>query len=213
MNKALINFTSIVIIAILAFSVFSPILSMVSGLNDAMVHDDTMIETYTPVEIKMQSSMRTMLEPTDTIVFDNSEAYPMVVQGAVVMIPDSKVSMAPVNIFMIGYILNVVLFIALLVFFVRFIIRVNKGIIFERLNIRLLWRIALCLIAMSVLSIVSGIADMMTVSSLNLTLEGYELGANWTFPWTTLMLGFLSILMAEIWTRGLKLKEDQDLTI
>ena len=51
------------------------------------------------------------------------------------------------------------------------------------------------------------------LSNLSLNLDGYTISSYWELPWDTMLLGLLALLMAQVWSYGLQLKEDQALTI
>ncbi|MCM1377249.1 MAG: DUF2975 domain-containing protein [Clostridium sp.] len=219
MNRTLINFLSVVIIAILAASVLLPILSIVAGISDGFSADDqpqqVAPDPYSnPVVISMNADEQTLLSPRDTIYFEKSgEAYPLTVKQAIIMLPEDKAPGWTETAVMIGYCLTTICFILLMIDFVKFIVKINRGQVFVPINVRYLRRISLWLILISIFSVVSGVMDEITVDNLNLELYGYTLSASWELPWTTLMLGFLSLLMAQIWRRGIELKEDQEYTI
>ncbi len=61
-------------------------------------------------------------------------------------------------------------------------------------------------------AIITSIEDYM-FSQLGFTIPGYQLSTFWTIPWGSLLMGLLAMLMAQIWSRGLEMKEEQELTI
>ena len=51
------------------------------------------------------------------------------------------------------------------------------------------------------------------LSNMPVKLGAYEVTTYWTLPWSVLIIGLISLLMAEIWARGLQMREEQELTI
>lgn len=217
MNRTLINSLSVVIFAILACTVFLPLAGFLSGIFDTTSEPQPVAVSAAqftePVVIGLNPDAKTLLNPVDTIGFENGEAYPVAYKEAIMLLPEKKALGWTDTLFMIGYILNVVFFILLLIDFAKFIININKNKIFEIVNAKLLRRCALWLALMTVSSILSYIAEEVSVANLNLTLAGYELSAVEEFPWSTLLFSAITLLTAKVWSRGIELREEQKLTI
>ena len=137
----------------------------------------------------------------------------MMLDRATVLIPDSTRSDALEWMIIGCYAAGVILFVCFVVAFVKFIININKGRIFVRKNIGLLRRIAWYLISVALLRCAGGIADDTMLSNMPVKLGAYEVTTYWTLPWSVLIIGLISLLMAEIWARGLQMREEQELTI
>lgn len=97
--------------------------------------------------------------------------------------------------------------------FIKFIININKGYIFDNKNVKRLKRFSYYLISISVLKCVAGVIEDCLFSQLGLEMDGYSISSYWLLPWGTLLLGLLSLLMAQVWSRGIEMKEEQELTI
>ncbi len=165
------------------------------------------------VDISFEPNFSTMLRGTDSLTFTNGERYQTIMTRSMIMVPKEKYSSGyswGVNVL---YITCLVLYVLLLVQFIRFIININNGNIFDKKNVTRLRRFALYLISISVLKCIAGLIEDSMLSGLSLSLEGYTLSAYWEIPWDTMLLGLLALLMAQVWSYGLQLKEDQALTI
>ena len=95
--------------------------------------------------------------------------------------------------------------------FIKIIIAVNKSIIFEWINVRRLRRIGVGFLIL----FISGafiMANQNSAASEVLEIENYKI-VNYSYDGAVLLLGIISFLIAEIFAVGLRLKEEQDLTI
>lgn len=102
--------------------------------------------------------------------------------------------------------------IAAVVFFFKFIIAVNRSEIFIWANVsRLRWTGGLLIIAF-LGSLLPMIETSFTVSNL-LQLKGYDLYFTDLVSVTSLLLGVLAYVVAEVFAIGIKMKEEQELTI
>jgi len=85
--------------------------------------------------------------------------------------------------------------------FVRFILRVNHGEVFTWTNVDLLRTVGWCLVVTSIV--------MCSVISF----FGNNLWDTWTDGISIIIGGIFILIMAEVFSIGLKLQEEQDLTI
>lgn len=99
-----------------------------------------------------------------------------------------------------------------LVLFVRIIVAINRSEIFSWLNVRRLRRLGLLLILEFGCTCLSAYLTLCSLREV-FALEHYELDLPDTVNITTLMLGLVSLIVAEVFAIGLKMKEEQDLTI
>ena len=99
-----------------------------------------------------------------------------------------------------------------LVLFVRIIVAINRSDIFNWLNVRRLRRLGLLLIIDFGCTCLSAYLTLCSLREV-FALEHYELDLPDTVNITTLMLGLVAFIVAEVFAIGLKMKEEQDLTI
>lgn len=109
-------------------------------------------------------------------------------------------------------ILACVLGIVVLVCFIRFVVRVNKGRVFDWKNVSLLRTIGWCELACTLVTVASAKLQVYELAKL-LQPEGYELSWTARFNGTDLVLGFVALALAEVFALGLKMREEQELTI
>lgn len=99
-----------------------------------------------------------------------------------------------------------------LVLFIRLIISINKSDIFNWRNVRRLRRLGLALVVSFCCAFASAYLNFIGVDAV-FSLEGYELTPSELASTITLVLGLCSLIVAEVFAIGLKMKEEQELTI
>ena len=99
-----------------------------------------------------------------------------------------------------------------IVLFLRLIISINKSDIFNWKNVRRLRRMGIALIVGFSCSFLSAYLSNRSVSEV-FSLHGYDLGISEVVGTTMLVLGLSSLIVGEVFAIGLKMKEEQDLTI
>lgn len=229
MKKTSINILCILIILLITGSVVSPMLYIgevfLAGVKDGYeqktaIDDGQMAEKdayhpsdYNMVDLNFTPGMSTLLHSTDSITFNNGDKFQTIQSRSVLIVPKDKWEGDYNWCLNILYFACLVLYVLLLIQFIRFIININRGNIFDNKNVTRLRRFAWYLISISVLKCVAGLTEDHMLSKLSLQLDGYTLSSYWEMPWDTMLLGLLALLMAQVWSYGLQLKEDQSLTI
>ncbi len=220
MKKTSINILCILIICILAASVTIPsymmgtafITGFTKGWDETQDGAETM-ESYMPVDLAFNPDEGSYYHPTDTIRMADGRELPVIIRRAVVILPEDA-SQITFNWISVGCMVAALVFsIMTVIEFAKFIIRINRGFVFVRANVKRLRRLAVYLLCLALMQSASGIIDDCMLSGFDLQLEGYSLSSYWLIPWTTCILGLMALLMAEIWARGIQLQEDNELTI
>lgn len=183
----------------------------VSGWTDAEVECPP--DSFSAVDIRLEPDLATVINPTDSLAFDSGRAYPHVIGMTTLSVPESEMSpwLSAVTVAM--YVCIITLFILLMIQLIRFILNINKERIFVNDNVKRLKRFGWYLLGISALTCIAGLTKELMLRGMGLQLQGYTLSAYWNFPWTYLLLGLMSLLMARVWERGIKLKEEHELTI
>lgn len=229
MKKTYINALCILIIVILAGSILAPafylgnafLAGWTSGMDQSgvssdelnKINDNNSLDAYVPIDICFNADLRTVISSQDSLMFDNGETYPLVLSRGTVMVPEEKWGMELSWLTLSLYILSFVLFVLLMIEFIKFIININKERIFVPKNVVRLRRFGWYLISIAGLRCAAGIIEDRMFSNLGLTLSGYDPSSYWAFPWGNLLIGLLALLMAQVWARGLEMKEENELTI
>ncbi len=102
--------------------------------------------------------------------------------------------------------------VAALVAFIIFVRNINKSIIFSRRNISLLRVMGWCLVAAGAIASADGCYDTYIAQQV-FSLEGYVVDYSSAVNITSIIFGLFSLVMAEAFAIGLKMKEEQELTI
>ena len=99
-----------------------------------------------------------------------------------------------------------------IVLFIRWVVAVNRSDIFTWHNVRRLRRMGVLLLASCALT---WLLEYLTVHALRqvFALPGYELTLAGSVSLPVLLLGLCSLIVAEVFAIGLRMKEEQDLTI
>lgn len=214
MKKISINALCIIIIAILATNILTTIWSGTMAFLDGWkAADNKFVEQSIPLNIQVPRSPDMRFVPTDTATLDGDKVFPAIVKRATIFVPSHE-SPSQLRIFnsicMLG---QLVLLMMLIAQFIKFIVNINKGLIFEYVNVVHLRRFGIYLILIALLQCAIGLCDDYSVRLMGLTNDGLPVTSGWSMPWTDFLFGCLALLMAQIWTRGLRMREEQDLTI
>ena len=221
MKKTTIYILSVIVLAITAASVLIPTYNAISlgvegfsmGLADGLEETPGHKGDDIPLVVKFKPETMQMLQPTDSINFNNAQRYPIVIDRVTVMVPEGSVSSWTLTFNVVSLVLSLVCLGILLWKFIRFIANISKERIFVSENVKLLRISSYMLFAISAIEILSGVFTDHIIASLAFELKGYDITSSWIFPWSNLMLGAISLLMAQIWARGLEIQQDQELTI
>lgn len=98
------------------------------------------------------------------------------------------------------------------ILFIRLIISINKSDIFNWRNVRRLRFLGVALIVSFCAQFLLAYSNMASVSKV-FSIPGYDLSLAELVSMTTLVLGLCSLIVGEVFAIGLKMKEEQDLTI
>lgn len=99
-----------------------------------------------------------------------------------------------------------------LVSFIRFVLNINRNNIFTRKNTRYLKRIGWCMIIIGLLATLKYCNDIYAATQ-TFSLTGYSIDYAKAVYTGTILFGLFSLVMAESFSIGLKMKEEQELTI
>lgn len=102
--------------------------------------------------------------------------------------------------------------VAALVAFIIFVRNINKSKIFIHRNITLLRVVGWCLVAVGVIDTADSCYDTFLATQA-FNLDGYVVDYSSTANITSVIFGLFSLVMAEAFAIGLKMKEEQELTI
>lgn len=111
------------------------------------------------------------------------------------------------------YMAIIVFAIRMLVLFIKFIVNINRGAIYDRKNVSRLDRIGIDLLIIALLAILTGLMQEIEIAYIAPMLKDYVIKSEWSMPWLTLTLAFVSRLVSQIMKKAIILHEEQSLTI
>lgn len=106
----------------------------------------------------------------------------------------------------------IVFYVIAVVLFFKFIRNINKNVIFDLMNVCILRWMGVCFVCVFFSNILSSLIDYYGLnqcfSSMNLDLHPYHLLAT-----TEILLGLTAFIVAEIFSIGIKMREEQEFTV
>lgn len=109
-------------------------------------------------------------------------------------------------------IMQAILLVWAIVLFIKLIIAINKSDIFNWRNVHRLRRMGMTLIGFFGCVFTAGYLDYRDINEV-FALEGYSVVLSDSINITTLVLGLCSLIVGEVFAIGLRMKEEQELTI
>ena len=210
--KLKINIICVLIFIAMAMSLVN---SFAQGMPDFLIgFQEGSRENVSPYMIRFVN-----LSPEDATAFKDSvynasDGKLIPVQYRSVVFHDSNMTfsaVAEIVSFFLIFILLIVIIVQLVIF-VKFVSAVNRSIIFDWSNVaKLRWIGALMLISFAVSAILYYLHYLDDVASVKI--PGYTVNTIDVWDFNSLILGLGALLMGEIFAIGLRLKEEQDLTI
>ena len=216
MKKTNIILLSVCIIAAMLITTVGSAISMIGAFTTGFsegIKVEKERDFVTPVALDFEVPYDHYFNTKDSIAFNNGEEFPIVISKSVVMMPTSKIPIWTNVVTGICELASIVAICFFIYYFVRFVINVSRDKIFVIENARYLRRIGYWLIADALIAIISGCCLEYEISRLNLGLKEYAVAADWSLPWSTLIIAFVSLLIATVWSHGIAIREEQELTI
>ncbi len=148
----------------------------------------------------------------DSVYNEKSGAYLPAIYSSMVVSVDSKPTVWESITDKVLNFLQLIMYVWAIVLFIRLIISINKSDIFKWRNVRRLRRMGIALIIGFCCTFITAYLNLCSVEKV-FSLHGYELGISDMVSTTMLVLGLSALIVAEVFAIGLKMKEEQDLTI
>lgn len=149
---------------------------------------------------------------SDSIYNEKSGEYvPVMYSSMAVSVRTNRSWASSVASGMLGLLTFVAIIWAIVLFF-KLIVAVNRSHIFNWQNVRRLRRMGLLLIAGFGCSFLSSYLSLCNLREA-LVLQNYDLSISDLVSTTILVIGLTALIVAEVFAIGLKLQEEQDLTI
>ena len=156
-------------------------------------------------------STESLAMPNELLNMKSGELLPTSIKNATVKVAvGERNALSMLGILLFSFILNVS-YIIVAYCFLRIIFAVNKSIIFEWVNVKRLRIMGIGFFLMFIARAIFIFTQRYTIFGL-MDIENYKI-INSPFDGSILMFGIISFLVAEIFAVGLRLKEEQELTI
>lgn len=148
----------------------------------------------------------------DSIYNEKSGTYVPAAYATVVASVDNHPAIWEIIVEKFLTLLQVIMYVWAITLFIRLIVSINCSDIFNWRNVRRLRRLGLMLVIGFCCSLITAYLTIRSVGEV-FSVPGYDLGLSDVVSTTLLVLGLCSLIVGEVFAIGLKLKEDQDLTI
>ena len=148
----------------------------------------------------------------DSVYNEKSGEYVPVSFNSMMVSVDTKSATMEQAAFSLLNLLHMAICIWAIVLFVRLVISINKSDIFNWKNVRRLRLLGTTLIISCCTALLPAYLTFRSVEKV-FSVRGYELDLSDMVNTTTLVLGISTLIVAEVFAIGLKMKEEQDLTI
>lgn len=212
------NILCLLVVLVLGYSVFDALYQFSEGFFTGLKiatssHDKNQILSNPAMNMKMLA-----LVPDDFATFSDSvynektKTYVPALYDQLIVSVKTKPNLWEMLGSGLAGLFELIFAIVSVVFFVKLIISINKSDIFNWKNVRRLRFLGGALILSFFCSVIS---ICITNSELSeaLSIPGYSLHLSELLSVLTLVLGIVSLLVGEVFAIGLRLQEEQDLTI
>lgn len=185
-----------------------------AGIEATETNTTTILDNHSVLSVEFSSKTDKIISNPDKLTLLNTdEDLNFIIEQGLIYVSDDCIPIWISLLETILYLTMMVVFIILIVKFVKFINNINKNKVFEKINVKLLKQMGLILLSMSIIQIVLVFSSKYIVSTLLLEIEGYSISSSIDFPWTVTLIGLVALLMAQVWAKGIQMREEQELTI
>ncbi|MGI6815120.1 DUF2975 domain-containing protein [Bacteroides sp. KG123] len=224
--KRRLNILCVIVLLVLGYSVFQTSyyfflgakLGAESGMEMAKNNEPDSLECRAMTNLKIIDLIPRALSSkgagflSDSVYNEKSKTYVPVAYPSLAISVDTHESIAGEVVNVLLPLFNLVFSVWAVVLFVRLIISINKSDIFNWRNVRRLRRLGVVLILSFCCSLASRYLDLISIREV-FSLSGYELSLSEAMNSTLPVLGLCALIVGEVFAIGLKMKEEQDLTI
>ena len=148
----------------------------------------------------------------DSVYNEKTGEYVPAAYGQMIVSVNTQPSVLSRIVSLLILILNYVAIVWAVVLFIRLIVSINKSDIFNWKNVRRLRRLGVLLIIGFVCTFLLAFLSFHNVEKV-FSVTGYSLSMADMVHITSLVLGISALIVAEVFAIGLKMKEEQELTI
>lgn len=221
--KRRLNILCVIVVLVLSYSIFETAYYFVVGVKaglEAGIESDTSAENQRElINMKYISLLPEHLSATgengffqDSVYNEKSGKYVPVSFNSMVVSVDTQSAAWSQLTFTLLNLAHICICVWAIILFVRLVVSINKSDIFNWRNVRRLRFLGLALIISFCTEVLPAYLTYRNVGEV-FSVRGYELGLSDMVNTTTLVLGISTLIVAEVFAIGLKMKEEQELTI
>ena len=221
--KRRLNILCVIVVLVLSYSVFETGYYFVVGVKagvEAGVEAGASVErqkklmnmkyiSLLPENLSMAGNGEIFL---DSVYNEKSGSYVPATYSSMMVSVDTKSTTWSQVAFTLLNLAHICICIWAIILFIRLVISINKSDIFKWRNVRRLRLLGLALIVSFCTALLPAYLTLKSVREV-FSVRGYELNLSDMVNTTTLVLGISTLIVAEVFAIGLKMKEEQDLTI
>ena len=212
--KRRLNILCVIVVLVLSYSIFETAYYFVVGVKaglEAGIESDTSAENQRElINMKYISLLPEHLSATGENGFFQDSVYNEK-SGKYVPVDTKSAAWSQVT-FTLLNLAHICICVWAIILFVRLVVSINKSDIFNWRNVRRLRFLGLALIISFCTEVLPAYLTYRNVGEV-FSVRGYELGLSDMVNTTTLVLGISTLIVAEVFAIGLKMKEEQELTI
>ena len=214
--KRRLNILCVIVLLVLGYSVLETTYYVGLGIKTGIEKGiDSKIDAKAKEEISNVQVVQ--LVPKDLggdILIDSvyNEKYVPAAYGQMIVSVNTQPSVLSRIVSLLILIVNYVAIVWAVVLFIRLIVSINKSDIFNWKNVRRLRRLGVLLIIGFVCTFLLAFLSFHNVEKV-FSVTGYSLSMADMVHITSLVLGISALIVAEVFAIGLKMKEEQELTI
>ncbi|WP_018669351.1 DUF2975 domain-containing protein [Bacteroides gallinarum] len=221
--KRRLNILCVIVVLVLSYSVFETGYYFVVGVKagvEAGTEGSTSVEEQKELmNMKYISLLPEHLSKLgdnglfqDSVYNEKSGKYVPVSFSSMMLSVDTKSTASEQVAFSLLNLVHIGVCIWAIILFIRLVISINKSDIFNWKNVRRLRFLGAALIVGFCTAFLPAYLTYRSVGEV-FSVRGYELDLSDMVNTTTLVLGISTLIVAEVFAIGLKMKEEQDLTI
>lgn len=211
--KRRLNILCLLVVLVLGYSVLEAVYYMGEGFMAGVEMTQTNEGIDRAKNMKAISVVPSdFSEFTDSVYNEKTGSYVPALYGQLIISVPVKTSLGAVMAVSIIQTLGVVASVIGIILFIKLIVSINRSLIFSWQNVRRLRRLGMALILHYLCMLIPLMVAGREVSEV-FALRGYTLHQSDLVSVITLVLAIVSFIVAEVFAIGLKMKEEQDLTI
>lgn len=218
--KTKLNLICILLFCALGLTLSLNIVSGVEGTNEAwqIIRKENSDQTGENKPYLMDLYTAVRLVPSvpgsypDSIFNEKTQHWVPVQYNEIITRVDKKFSKSELLLILLLLLSSLVAMLMGFIHFVKLIRNINRSQIFEWSNVRHLKRLGIAFLIIFFINLIFGYLNYTSILE-QVTIRGYKIDWSNTIQTTNLVIGLAALLIAEIFAIGLRLKEEQELTI